>query len=91
VTLDVGIERLYDLNVGTTAVVDGSPPHERFQLRLRSPLARLQTHCPPPLQQRKGLPRTGWEIRSLFQGSSVSSHLRDPLDPLNWRYERLTA
>jgi hypothetical protein len=25
VTLDVGIERLYDLNVGTTAVVDGSP------------------------------------------------------------------
>ncbi len=28
-TLDVGIERLYDLNVGTTAVVDGSPPHER--------------------------------------------------------------
>jgi len=29
VTLDVGIERLYDINVGTTAVVDGSPPHER--------------------------------------------------------------
>jgi hypothetical protein len=25
VTLDAAIERLYDLNVGTTAVVDGSP------------------------------------------------------------------